>query len=344
MAVTIKQIAEHVGASASTVSHILNNRGQYNAKTKARIKQAASDLGYRPNRFAQGIRKGRFDCISLILAHCPTLSHLPSQRLAGIQDVLLDNGIHLVNSKLPEPQLENKDYIPSILRELMSDGLLINYNTDIPSTLTQFVEQSNLPAVWINSKQDADCVRPNDREIGYQMTRHLIKMGHRDIAFLDYHGVLNESRVWLHYSAFDHLEGYRQAMEEEYLAMPLIHGDSEVRPEDKIDFTRQWLCKPDRPTALVVPEVADAIPVYVTALLEGLSVPGDLSLITVASNQLDLSGLPFTNFTIPNYEMGQAATFMLLKKIKEPAKKIEPLVIEAAFFPGGTCTPPTPKF
>ena len=344
MAVTVKQIAQHAGVSASTVSHILNNRGQYNEKTRARVKQTADDLGYRPNRFAQGIRKGRFDCISLVLAHCPTLSYLPPYRLAGIHDELLDHGIHLVNSKLPEPQLENKDYISSILRELMSDGLLINYNTKIPTTLTQFVEQSQLPAVWINSKHDVDCVRPDDLKIGYQATRHLIEMGHRDIAFLDYQGLHDQSRVWLHYSAFDHLNGYRQAMEEEGLDLSMVHDQTMLVPEDKLDFSRHWLQQPNRPTAVLALTVLDAVPVYVAALLQGLKVPEDLSIVTVINDKLDLMSLPLTAFTIPNYEMGRAATSMLLKKIKNPAKKMEPLILEATFSQGSTCAPPTPNY
>ena len=64
--VTISDVAKHAGVSATTVSHALNGRGQVDPGTRLKVEQAAKELGYRPNRYAQRLRTGGSNMIALM--------------------------------------------------------------------------------------------------------------------------------------------------------------------------------------------------------------------------------------------------------------------------------------
>ncbi|MFC6673731.1 LacI family DNA-binding transcriptional regulator [Marinobacterium aestuariivivens] len=64
--ITIADVAREAGVSRTTVSHALNDRGQVDPKTRARVKQIARDLGYRPNLRAQRLRTGKANSIALV--------------------------------------------------------------------------------------------------------------------------------------------------------------------------------------------------------------------------------------------------------------------------------------
>ncbi|MBU1357262.1 MAG: LacI family DNA-binding transcriptional regulator [Gammaproteobacteria bacterium] len=64
--VTIKDVAKEAGVSPTTVSHALNDRGQVDLRTRARVAKVALKLGYRPNRHAQRLRTGEAHMIVLL--------------------------------------------------------------------------------------------------------------------------------------------------------------------------------------------------------------------------------------------------------------------------------------
>ncbi|GAA3483295.1 LacI family DNA-binding transcriptional regulator [Streptomyces yanii] len=73
--VTIHQVAEAAGVSASTVSNVLNGRtDRMQATTLARVEQAIEQLSYRPNRAARMLRTGRIKVIGLIVPSVATPS------------------------------------------------------------------------------------------------------------------------------------------------------------------------------------------------------------------------------------------------------------------------------
>lgn len=65
--ITIRDVAREAGVSVTTVSHALNGKGQIRDETRARIREIATSLGYRPSRAAQALRRSRTGTIALIL-------------------------------------------------------------------------------------------------------------------------------------------------------------------------------------------------------------------------------------------------------------------------------------
>ena len=112
MSVRIKDIAERVNRSITTVSRALNGYDDVSPETKQLILETAKEMGYSPNTFAQRLQKQQSDTIGLIL---PTFSPrfsdpYFSELLAGIGNKAADLGFDLlVSTRSPGPE-ENETY------------------------------------------------------------------------------------------------------------------------------------------------------------------------------------------------------------------------------------------
>jgi len=122
--ITIKDVAHLAGVSPTTVSHALNARGQVDARTRTRVMQAATTLGYRPNRNAQRLRTGQGHMIAL-LSSMPFAVAGGASRLGFMMEVAavaataaLDKGLALV---LAPPLASDR----SPLETLDVDGVLL---------------------------------------------------------------------------------------------------------------------------------------------------------------------------------------------------------------------------
>ncbi|MCC7272742.1 MAG: LacI family DNA-binding transcriptional regulator [Alphaproteobacteria bacterium] len=64
---TVLDVARRAGVSSATVSRVLSGHGNVGAETRERVLQAVRDLDFQPNRFAQGLRRGRGNTVALLV-------------------------------------------------------------------------------------------------------------------------------------------------------------------------------------------------------------------------------------------------------------------------------------
>ncbi len=350
VSVKTKDIAERAGVSMPTVSHVLGSRAyKYPQATQDRVFAAAQELGYRPHGSARAMRSGRFGCIALLLSTHPNHSSLFTQFLNGVQDGLAEHDLHLLLAKLPDEKLTDERFVPKVLRELSADGLLINYTHDIPERLMTLIRQNSLPSVWVNSKQEADGVRPDDFTAARTATEQFLALGHKRITYLDY--------PWSdHYSALDRYRGYETAMQaagcmpcrvesEEVPTPPGTVGRAQSEAEQRsvqvwAAQCRALLSAPERPTAVIGYGDIAVEPMLSAAIALGLRVPKDLSLATFDDHVPFNTGLPITTWLVPEYTMGLAAVEMLLRKIEEPTCALPTRALPFEFDAGVTSAPP----
>jgi LacI family transcriptional regulator len=318
MAVTIRHVAEKSGLSLMTVSSILNNKAQlFRPETRNRVLRAAEELGYRPNAMARATRSGRFGCVALLQSSLPHRSVLPAGLLGGIQHAVAEHNLQLILADLPDSKLTDEAYVPSILRQLTVDGLLVNYNAGIPQRLVELVQQFKLPAVWVNSKHSIDCIHPNDVQAGEMVTRRLLELGHRRIAYVDYAFGHEDSVV--HYSTTDRYDGYASVMREAGLAPQLYRPRHKLPDHERLQASHRLLSGADRPTALIAYNVNTAGPLLYAAACAGLRVPEMLSVATFFDERSSGMGIEYGGARLAEYDMGQQAVTMLLKKIGDPS-------------------------
>ncbi len=320
----LDDIAVEAGVSPRTVLNVLNGRNKENWPSTLRraeqIRAVADRLGYRPNGAASAIRSGRFGCVALLLSQFKHRSSLFQGVLDGICDVLDEHDLHLTLARYPE---EQADFSPKFLRQHMCDGLIINYNAEIPEPLITQARQA-LPAVWLNSRHEADCVRPDDFAAGRDATQQLIELGHRRIAWTS-HGSP-------HYSVEERRAGYEAALKKARLKPILMRGPHDG--EGWLHVALEMLKASPRPTAFVNYSSLTMQPIACAALNLGLQVPRDLSLITFGDGAFydATTGWHLSGWQWPEREVGRCAVEMLMEKIAEPSRQFAPRVI--AFAPG----------
>ncbi len=332
MAVTVKDISSRVGLSVPTVVQVLGDRGRIGQTTRARVWSAAREMGYRPHVAAKAMRTGRYGNVALLMSTVGLRSLLPGSLMDGINEALSAQQLHLTVAKLPDDEMLREGQIPRILQEWFADGLLINYNAQIPSGLAEMVEQSRLPSVWINSRQAQNCVYPDDVDAARQATEHLLSLGHQKIAYVMYGG-------WGHYSTTDRQAGYEAAMRKAGLTPRTIHvGDSEV-PQRK-EFTLAWLSAADRPTAVVAYSPQAAWWVHKVAQTDlRLSLPQDLSIVSFDDSLIQHVDAVIDTMVLPEADMGHKAVELLMDRIEVPAVSQAGISLKSVLEQGNSCAP-----
>ena len=318
-----------------TVSYALREKGEIAQETRKRILQVASELGYRPNTSARAMVTGKFGSVALLLSSYANRSFLSIHMLDGIEDELASRELQLTVSKLPDEKLTNEGFVPKILRELMSDGLLINYIDNIPQRMLDMIKDHDIPSVWINSKQDYNCVHPDEFGAGQRATEHLLKLGHRRIALVNY-------SFSNHYSMSDRARGYESAMRQAGLSPQIFSASKPIKRADRPALAKQMLETPDRPTAVVAGSVSSVNP-FLWAMRDlELEVPRDLSIVTFYVSMWNDNDAAVDVATIitPFYEVGRVATRMLTKKIADPHRPLPTKAIESNLIEGQTCASP----
>ncbi len=336
--VTGDDVARDAGVSRALVSYVMNNAAgiQVRDSTRRRILEAASRLHYRPNHSARAVRLGRFNCLALLLG---TKFYLPQPLLEGLFRAAGMQAQHLLLSGLPERELTDVQLAPLVLRELMVDGILLNCPEDVPGELFPTLERSGLPCISINLNRPADCVYPADREAAALATRHVLELGHRRV------GYINLTGSGTHYSQAARAEGYAETLRQAGLEPRVLAPAAAPAAAGGMRLVLDWLLQPERPTAILAYSTPSATALMLAAAHLGLSVPQDLSVITIDMENSAPIGLCFgrclTSFLMPWRAVAHEAVDMLLAKIAQPDV---PLPSRAVPYPplqaGESCSPP----
>ena len=122
---TLKTIAELSGFAVQTVSRALGDAPDISAKTKAKIRQIANDIGYVPNRAGVRLRTGKTNVISLILGTDNDVLSLTSRLISTISNALRETPYHLVMT----PAFPDEDPLRAvryIVENQTADAIIMN--------------------------------------------------------------------------------------------------------------------------------------------------------------------------------------------------------------------------
>lgn len=332
--VTLRDIARETNVSHVTVSHVLRGSGACSEETRKAVVNAARRMGYRPNVAARAMNHGRFGVVGLVLSASERgRSTLPEDMLRGASEAVESRGMHLSVVTLTDERLADPQYVPVMLREWMCDGALLNYNKAVPARMVELIEYYRVPSVWLNHKRATDAVYPDDLSAGKDVVRRLIGLGHRRIAYFG----LPDLDQNTHYSEFDRLDGYREAMREAKLDDFIVEYGLLDLP-GAIEVLRQ----PNRPTAVVAYGVELLINVTQAMAVLGLHSPRDLSLITF-SGQTTYMGFDIATALVPEERIGHLGVDMLQKKINASQADIPAEPVAFDFHKGQSIGPPLPQ-
>jgi LacI family transcriptional regulator len=350
MSVTIKEIARRTGLSIPTVGNILGrSASRYSQDTQRRVREAALEMGYKPNSSARAMRQGRIGSAALVLSrsHQQTHSHIPLGLLDGLDDELAGHDMHLTVSRLSDEELSRGDFVPKVLREYMADGMIVNYTHDIPQGMLELIHAHHTPAVWLNAKLPEDCVYPDDLSAAESATAELIAMGHRRIALFHlipgsfFQGPLEATWMKMHFSVRDRNAGYTRAMAAAGLTPRVAHHDRYVEEgSEQTAACRALLSGADRPTAVLVYSEHDLSLLMCVAAELKLSIPRDLSVMVFYPAEPWVGGMHVSAVRVPTAEIGRRAVRMLMRKIESPDQIFPPEAVPYRAVVSETVAPP----
>jgi DNA-binding LacI/PurR family transcriptional regulator len=326
--VRLKDIAQLTGVSVMTVSKALRDAPDVSAATKARIKALALQMGYVPDSSAQGLRTKTTKLFGLVIP--AATNPIYARIMFAIEERAHELGYDLLIAQtLNQPDRED-----FCLRRLLSrrvDGLFITpvYRFEAEARIYQEIATRKVPTVLLGSPapfcKNFDCVEIEELLASYHVTKHLIGLGHKKIAYL----TGPPAAPWSH----ERFEGYRRAFREADLEVDdkLVFAAGSTL-EDGTKAALQLLNEGCRPTAIQTVNDLVAIGCAETLLQQGFKIPGDIS-VAGFGNILaaEFYRVPLTTVSQPKYRLGIAAAEMMMNLIR--GEKVLSRRLPAEFVP-----------
>jgi LacI family transcriptional regulator len=327
-AATLKDVAEHVGLSPSTVSLVLNRAPAAQsipAETHERVLAAAHELDYRPNFVARSLRSRRTFSIGVLV---PEISEgYATAVMSGVEDHLLDNGFFsLMASHRFRDDLIAENLV--LLRDRLVEGfILVN---------TRLREAPGLPTVTISSHERfrdvINVVIDHDRAAMLALN-HLAELGHRRIAVLRGHPLTGD--------ASDRWRAISEAADSLGLDIPpeltLQFGDDaseegfspDAHLQEGYEYGEKLLATGAEFTAFFAFNDIAAIGAMKAFADSSLRVPEDISVVGFD----DIESAAFHNPSLstvrqPMHEMGEIAARLLLERLGGETPESEVVTVE----------------
>jgi len=329
--ITQMELAKLAEVSQKTVNRALSGHPDVNAETRRRIMEIAEYHGYMPNQAACAVRSGRYGNIGMLIPEDIFSTFVPVELIGNLKKELEPHQMLLLLSCLSDREFTDENLIKNILRKMMCDGILVNYNADFPLRLVELLSRYRLPAVWINSRVESDCVHHDEFAAGITATRHLLELGHRRITYLNFSGLGHHSRV-------DRRDGYCQAMREAGLPVD-FHESESVNSNLRHQWITRLMESPKRPTAILAC-LDDMVVLGSIVRGMGLRIPEDLSLITFDIKSKHFLDTILTTMIQQEHLLCQHAVKMLMAKIENPEQGFSPVAIPLRMDAGKTTAAP----
>ncbi len=324
--VTQQDIAKKLGISPISVSYALKGSKNVSAKTRERVAKAAAEMGYRVNRSAQSMRTGQTHMFGLLLGFGPGISTLPAPLLGGLCTEMHHAQRHLVLARFTDEELTDPQSYPTILKEHVVDGLLVNFTHKAPERMDDVFEELELPAVWLNNKRPFSAVYHDDHMVGVKAVELLLLEGRQRIIYFD--TAVAALAPDQHYSRQDRREGYLSAMKRARLeprlegpsfsksAMARSDGQSLLLVE-KQQAMRAILEENPRPDGFLCFHNDDALVLSLVAREMGVRIGSDIKIVSAGTGTS--SGVPQLHVIRLDYAfMARQAVQMLISKVMEP--------------------------
>ena len=304
--VSIKDVAARAGVSPKTVSRVINGEDHVRPPVREKVMRVVRELGYRPNTFARSLSSSKSYLLGLLVDD-PASGYAADVQLGALLRSR-ELGYHLVIEPLDTSAPHWLEAISTSLASLNLGGAILTPPLCDRMDLIDLIERHRLPFVRISPSSDderSSSVRMDDRAAARDMTRHLIALGHRDIAFIKGDPLHSAS-------AFRYL-GFLDAMGEADLAVAderTLEGDFSFR--SGLNLGELILADGDRPTAIFASNDDMALGVLVTAIKLGIQVPAALSVAGFDDAPVARVSWPqLTTVRQPKVEMAAAAIDIL---------------------------------
>lgn len=329
--IKLKDIAEHLNVSVSTVSRVVNNQDRVDPKTRKRVLNALREFNYQPDENARRLKTNTSNVLGVVV---PDISNpFYASVIKGIEGVAAKSGFSVIVCNTDESREREKGAIRLLLRQKVA-GFVVATIFDGEDAAKQYsavecpvVFFDNVPAEGLQlNSVTIDNVRAAREMVAYMAAR-----GHRRIYMIT--GPEGES------SADGRLRGWREALADAGIAPGEgWYAQGDFREESGRRIMEGFLKAGPRPTAVCVANNFMAYGAVKAIFDAGLNIPGDISI--GAFDVVDDTGLmklEITTVLQPAGDIGAIAADMCLKSHGlESIKLSRRMVLEHCFCENGS--------
>lgn len=311
---SVKDVAVHAEVSLGTVSNVLNRPDRVTHRTRVRVEEAMSDLGFVRNESARQLRAGRSRTLAYVMldASNPFFSDVAS----GIEHVADEMDLSLFICNSDSRGDKERSYLARLQQQRVQGVLITPTDPDDP-WLDEVVEQGT-PVVIVDRRRavDTHCSVAVDDVLGGRLAvDHLLELGHDRIGFIG--GPLRTGQVR------DRLEGAHAAIRvagRPADSLTVLVTDAMSVAEGRGAGERlAGLSAATRPTAVLCANDLLALGLLQQCVAMELNVPRDLSI--VGYDDIDFAAaaaVPLTSVRQPRQQLGRTAAELLIDEASNP--------------------------
>jgi LacI family transcriptional regulator len=306
---TLKDIAQRLNVSISTVSRAIRNSPDVKPETKKSILALVEEFNYQPNQLALSLRNKQTHTIGVLV---PNLDYVLSMMVRGIDEIALESGYTVMICQ------SNESYGREILntRRLLDslvDGFIISVSSET-KTFEHFkkIQEKNIPMVLfdrVTPELKVPSVRIDNEGGGFQATEHLIEQGYKRIAILAGPENLEISNR--------RMDGYLNALRKHNIKIDeslIFHCDFN---QDYAFFaTQELLSMKKKPDAIFTISDRLAIGAMLAIKQKGLNMPHDIGLVGFNDEPiLNLVSPTISSVEMPSFELGKLAAKLFIEAL-----------------------------
>lgn len=340
-AINLKQLSEQLNLSQTTVSRALNGYPEVSEKTRARVREAAEHLNYRPSPSAATLASGK----SKVIGHVVPMSehrminpHF-SDFLAGASEAYAEAGYDLlIRAALPEDE-EN------IYRDFASrnrvDGIVV-HGPKVDDPRVELLKEIGLPFVVHgrvgNGQEEYSWLDVDNNSAFFEATQYLLSLGHERIALVNGLEAMTFAR--------DRRDGYVRALQRagKSTDAELMFSADMTEPYG-YEATTALLALSRKPSAILFGSVLSALGGLRALSAAGLRPGADIALMTfddrlsfmLAENERE-SSTYITSMQSSIQNAGKRLGQILLQQIEYPTTQPVTELWKAELVVGDTTT------
>lgn len=315
---TIYDVAAAAGASIKSVSRVLNAEANVSEALRERVLEAVEALGYRRNLLARGLAGASSSIIAALVDADMTIEHWRSGRgndylsrleMGALMEVRRADH-HLIVELIDHASGALSRELSALVASVRPRGVLLTPPNSDHSVVLDVLDEAGVAYARIGPERELHrgvCVALDERQAAYDMTAHLIGLGHRRIGFVTGPVAYAASRR--------RLEGFLSAMTDHGLAPPeggVANGDFTF--QSGVAAINGFLDKGLKLSAVFASNDDTALGVLQGAAQRGLAAPHQLSVAGFDDTPGAMFGTPaLTTIRQPVAEMAAVAARRLIQ-------------------------------
>ncbi|MFJ1925148.1 MULTISPECIES: LacI family DNA-binding transcriptional regulator [unclassified Streptomyces] len=308
--VTLAEVAQHAGVSASTVSYVLSGKRSISVPTRERVERSIKELGYHPNAGARALASSRSNIIALMVPlrtdmYVPVMMEIAiavatTARIHGY-DVLLLTGE------------EGPAAVRRIAGSSLADAMIL-MDVELHDERLPLLRETDRAAVLIGLPAETaglTCVDLDFEATGALCVEHLAGLGHREVAVIG-----EAAAVYERHTGFAErtVDGVRAKARE--TGVRVLHRPCEGGyPAMAQTLSRIFDERPGT-TGFIVQNESAVEPLLNLLRQQGRAVPEDVSVVAICPEQVAAqASVRLTSVAIPAQEMGRRAVEQVVAKL-----------------------------